>query len=221
MTRVSGNTYSGYASSPAYPKPQPQSYPRQQPFLRLTPSYQPRSLPNQTLESWETFMRKKYEDMNLEIQKLRKENDNLRRKIDGFSNRTSQILDNVQIGMPYCLFKMKYKRISICLDLKQRKQRDSNINTILEKLEEITKKQETAGMKFLFLIWFMYIYIYYLYLDLKQTTPKELDPNIHKILEILEELKKQGGERPPAEDSLLKYHQEHQTFKAVVSHSLE
>ena len=153
MTRVSGNTYSGYASSPAYPKPQPQSYPRQQPFLRLTPSYQPRRLPNQTQESWETFMRKKYEDMNVEIQKLRKENDNLRRKIDGFSNRTSQILDNVQIGMPYCLFKMKYKRISICLDLKQRKQREK---------EEITKKQETAGMKFLFLIWF--IYIFYLYL---------------------------------------------------------
>ena len=94
-------------------------------------------------------MRKKYEDMNLEIQKLRKENDNLRRKIDGFSNRTSQILDNVQIGMPYCLFKMKYKRISICLDLKQRKQREK---------EEITKKQETAGMKFLFLIWFIYIF---------------------------------------------------------------
>jgi len=199
VTRVSGNTYSGYASSPAYPKPQPQSYPRQQPFLRLTPSYQPRRLPNQTLESWETFMRKKYEDMNLEIQKLRKENDNLRRKIDGFSNRTSQILDNVQIGMPYCLFKMKYKRISICLDLKQRKQRDSNINTILEKLEEITKKQ---GMKILF---WTCIY-FYVYLDLKQTTPKERDPNIHKILEILEELKKQGGERPPDEYSLLKYH---------------
>jgi len=203
VTRVSGNTYSGYASSPAYPKPQPQSYPRQQPFLRLTPSYQPRRLPNQTQESWETFMRKRYEDMNVEIQKLRKENDNLRRKIDGFSNRTSQILDNVQIGMPYCLFKMKYKRISICLDLKQRKQREK---------EEITKKQETAGMKFLFLIWF--IYIFYLYLDLKQTT-QERDPNIHKILEILEELKKQGGERLHPADALLKYHQEHQTFKAV------
>ena len=158
-------------------------------------------------------MRKKYEDMNLEIQKLRKENDNLRRKIDGFSNRTSQILDNVQIGMPYCLFKMKYKRISICLDLKQRKQRDSNINTILEKLEEITKKQDTAGMKMLFLILDMYIY-FIVYIDLKQTT-QERDPNIHKILEILEELKKQGGERLPAADSLLKYHQEHQTFKAV------
>jgi len=59
----------------------------------------------------------------------------------------------------------------------------------------------------------MYIY-FIVYLDLKRTT-KERDPNIHKILEILEELKKQGGERPPAEDSLLKYHQEHQTFKAV------
>ena len=92
--------------------------------------------------------------------------------------------------------------------MKQRKQRDSNINTILEKLEEITKKQ---GMKILF---WTCIY-FYVYLDLKQTTPKEGDPNIHKILEILEELKKQGGERPPAEDSLLKYHQEHNTFKAV------
>jgi len=159
-------------------------------------------------------MRKKYEDMNLEIQKLRKENDNLRRKIDGFSNRTSQILDNVQIGMPYCLFKMKYKRISICLDLKQRKQRDSNINTILEKLEEITKKQDTAGMKNWFLILDMDIY-FIVYLDLKQTTPQERDPNIHKILEILEELKKQGGERLHPADALLKYHQEHQTFKAV------